>query len=107
MLVSEAYARQNVEKYAKSQGRQVSVTDKDTEFEIPDKLEEMGERRDTEKEPKVIITFHTTAGAIELERSCKAEKIPGRIIPRAQELSARCSLAWCSPEGEKGGWESC
>ena len=32
VLVSEAYARQNVEKYAKSQGRQVSVTDKDTEF---------------------------------------------------------------------------
>ena len=28
VLVSEAYARQNVEKYAKSQGRQVSVTPK-------------------------------------------------------------------------------
>ena len=33
-LVSEGYARQNVEKYAKSQSRQVSVTNKDTEFEI-------------------------------------------------------------------------
>lgn len=54
------------------------------------------------KEPKVIITFHTTAGAIELERSCKAEKIPGRIIPVPRELSAGCGLAWCSPEGEKG-----
>ena len=47
------------------------------------------------KEPKVIITFHTTAGAIELERSCKAEKIPGRIIPVPRELSAGCGLAWC------------
>mgnify|MGYP002527686733 CR=1 FL=1 len=49
------------------------------------------------KEPKVIITFHTTAGAIELERSCKAEKIPGRIIPVPRELSAGCGLAWCAP----------
>ena len=57
------------------------------------------------KEPKVIITFHTTAGAIELERSCKAEKIPGRIIPVPRELSAGCGLAWCSPEGEKGQYD--
>ena len=54
------------------------------------------------KEPKVIITFHTTAGAIELERSCKAEKIPGRIIPVPRELSAGCGLAWCVPAEERG-----
>lgn len=34
VLVSEPYARQNVEKYARNQGRQVAVTERDTEFEI-------------------------------------------------------------------------
>lgn len=53
------------------------------------------------KEPKVIITFHTTAGAIEMEKNCRAQEVPGRIIPVPRELSAGCGLAWCSPEGEK------
>ena len=63
----------------------------------------MGERRDTEKRAEGnYYVSHYGRGAIELERSCKAEKIPGRIIPVPRELSAGCGLAWCSPEGEKG-----
>lgn len=53
------------------------------------------------KEPRVIVTFHTTAGAIEMERLCKEANLPGRIIPVPRELSAGCGLAWCAPESEK------
>lgn len=49
------------------------------------------------KEPKVIITFHTTADAIAMERACKAETLPGRMIPVPRELSAGCGLAYCAP----------
>lgn len=34
VLVSEPHTRANVEKYAKSQGKSVSVTEKDGEFEL-------------------------------------------------------------------------
>ena len=34
VLVSEVHTRQNVEKYAKSHGKSVSVTEKGTEFEL-------------------------------------------------------------------------
>ncbi len=51
------------------------------------------------KEPTLIITFHTTADAISLEKACKEAGRPGRMIPVPRELSAGCGLAWCtSPE---------
>lgn len=34
VLVDEQHTRQNVEKYAKSQGKQVAVTEKGREFEL-------------------------------------------------------------------------
>lgn len=34
VLVSEAHSCQNVEKYAKSQGKRVTVTEKNNEFEL-------------------------------------------------------------------------
>lgn len=49
------------------------------------------------KEPKIIVTFHTTADAIAMERICKLEEIPGRMIPVPRELSAGCGLAYCAP----------
>ena len=49
------------------------------------------------KEPKVIITFHTTAEAIAMERTCKEASVPGRMIPVPRELSAGCGLAYCAP----------
>lgn len=48
------------------------------------------------KEPTLIITFHTTADAIALEKACKETGRPGRMIPVPRELSAGCGLAWCT-----------
>ena len=47
------------------------------------------------KEPKLIITFHTTAEAIAMEKLCKENQKIGRMIPVPREISAGCGLAWC------------
>lgn len=48
------------------------------------------------KELKLVVTFHTTADAMAMESACKAQKVPGRLIPVPRELSAGCGLAWCA-----------
>ena len=48
------------------------------------------------KEPTLIITCHTTADAIVLEKACRETGRPGRMIPVPRELSAGCGLAWCT-----------
>ena len=48
------------------------------------------------KERKLVITFHTTADAMEMERICKAHGAPGRMIPVPRAISAGCGLAWCA-----------
>ena len=46
---------------------------------------------------KLVITFHTTAAAMAMEKFCKEENVPGRLIPVPRELTADCGMAWCSP----------
>lgn len=48
------------------------------------------------KELKLVVTFHTTADAMAMEKACKEQNIPGRIIPVPRVISAGCGLAWCS-----------
>lgn len=51
------------------------------------------------KELKLIITFHTTAEAIAMEKLCKENGKAGRMIPVPREISAGCGLAWCCEAG--------
>lgn len=44
---------------------------------------------------KLVITFHTTADAMAMEKVCKEQNVPGRIIPVPRAISAGCGLAWC------------
>ena len=46
---------------------------------------------------KLVVTFHTTAAAMAMETLCKAQSIPGRLIPTSRELTADCGMAWCAP----------
>lgn len=48
------------------------------------------------KELKVVVTFHTTADAMAMEKACKEDKIPGRLIPVPRSISAGCGLSWCA-----------
>lgn len=48
------------------------------------------------RELKLVITFHTTADAMAMEKICRQEAVEGRLIPVPREISAGCGLAWCS-----------
>ena len=47
-----------------------------------------------EKKLWLVITFHTTAAAIAMEKLCRAQGLPGRLIPVPRELTADCGMAW-------------
>lgn len=49
-----------------------------------------------DKELKLVITFPSTADAIAMERACRKENAPGRLIPVPLEISDGCGLAWCA-----------
>lgn len=53
------------------------------------------------KEEKLIITFPTTAAAMEMERQSKALGMPGRIIPTPTVVTATCGLAWMADVGSR------
>ena len=54
------------------------------------------------KELKLVVTFHTTADAMAMEKTCKEKNAPGRLIPVPRAISAGCGLAWCAAlEGRK------
>ena len=48
------------------------------------------------KELKLVVTFHTTADAMAMEKACKERSVPGRIIPGPRAISAGCGLSWCA-----------
>lgn len=48
------------------------------------------------KELKLIVTFHTTADAMAMEKACKVQGAPGRLIPVPRAISAGCGLSWCA-----------
>ena len=49
------------------------------------------------KELKLVVTFHTTADAMAMEKVCREKKVPGRLIPVPRSISAGCGLSWCAP----------
>lgn len=48
------------------------------------------------KELKLVVTFHTTADAMAMEKVCKEKGADGRLIPVPRAISAGCGLAWCA-----------
>lgn len=58
------------------------------------------------KEQKLVITFHTTAEAIAMEKAFKCSEIPGRLIPVPRCISSDCGLSWCAPLEWRGRIQS-
>ena len=50
-----------------------------------------------EKQLRFVVTFSTTTAAMEMERYCLANGIPGRLIPTPRQITADCGLAWSAP----------
>lgn len=51
----------------------------------------------TKKEETLIITFLCTTDAIQAEKFCMKNGLPGRMIPVPRAISASCGLAWKAP----------
>ena len=50
-----------------------------------------------QKQEKCVVTFRTTAAAMEMERTCKAAGVPGRLIPVPRTITAGCGMCWAAP----------
>ena len=54
-----------------------------------------------EKQLRFVATFSTTTAAMEMERWCLANGVPGRLIPTPRQITADCGLAWSAPPEAK------
>ena len=50
-----------------------------------------------EKTPRVVVTFHTTAEAMAMEKLCQGKGLDGKLISAPRALSADCGIAWSAP----------
>ena len=52
-------------------------------------------------QPKLIVTYYTTAEVMATEKACWETGLPGRIIPVPRALTSDCGMAWCAdPQDE-------
>ena len=54
-----------------------------------------------EKKPTVVFTFYTTAGAMAMEKLCKARGLPGRLGPTPRSVTSDCGIAWMAPPSDR------
>jgi hypothetical protein len=50
-----------------------------------------------EKRLRLVISFHTTAAAMAVERLCKAQGLEGRLISVPRCITSDCGIAWSAP----------
>lgn len=50
-----------------------------------------------EKSPRLIVTFHTTAGAIATEQLCRRLGLAGKLISVPRCITSDCGMAWSAP----------
>lgn len=49
------------------------------------------------REEKCVVTFRTTTTAMEMERICKEQDVPGRLIPVPRTITSGCGMCWAAP----------
>ena len=49
------------------------------------------------KEPRLVVTFHTTASAMAAEQLCQKKNLPGKLISVPRCLTSDCGIAWSAP----------
>jgi len=54
---------------------------------------------------RLVVTFHTTAAAMETERLCKAHGIPGRLLPAPRNVTSDCGIAWAMSPDDRSRFE--
>lgn len=43
-----------------------------------------------EKQPRLVVTFHTTAGAIATEQLCRREQLEGKLVSVPRSITSDC-----------------
>ena len=46
---------------------------------------------------RLVVTFHTTAGAIAAEQLCRRLGLEGRLISVPRRVTSDCGMAWSAP----------
>ncbi len=49
------------------------------------------------KQPRLVVTFHTTACAMAAEQLCRKQNLPGKLISVPRCLTSDCGIAWSAP----------
>lgn len=47
-----------------------------------------------QKQPRIVVTFHTTAEAMATEKLCRELSLSGKLISAPRALTADCGIAW-------------
>ena len=47
-----------------------------------------------QRKPTLFFSFAATHGAMEAERLCRENGVPGRLVPVPRQITAGCGLAW-------------
>ncbi|MFV0466167.1 MAG: DUF3343 domain-containing protein [Lachnospiraceae bacterium] len=58
-----------------------------------------------EKKIVLIVSFHSTTQAMQMEKVCREQQLPGRMIPLPGVISAGCGLAWCCEPSARSSME--
>lgn len=59
------------------------------------------------KKEWLIVTFHTTTAAFQMESTAKNIGLKGRLIPVPREISAGCGLAWRDEKDKQDEIKKC
>ena len=46
---------------------------------------------------RVVVSFHTTAGAMAAEQLCRKEGLEGKLISVPRSITSDCGIAWSAP----------
>lgn len=50
-----------------------------------------------EKQLRLVVAFHTTAGAMAAEQLCRKQELEGRLISVPRSVTSDCGIAWSAP----------
>ena len=53
--------------------------------------------------PRFIVSFHTTADAMDTDALASHHRLPGRLMPVPRALSAGCGIAYAVPVAAREG----
>ncbi|WP_298021927.1 DUF3343 domain-containing protein [uncultured Dysosmobacter sp.] len=49
------------------------------------------------KQLRLVVAFHTTAGAMAAEQLCRKQELEGRLISVPRSVTSDCGIAWSAP----------